>query len=78
MLGKNAKWEKFCLSPSVKGKLFRQFHKTLQQLQADFLAFLRVKLRGENIIAPDGTPRNYCVGAAMRQIAQRPPRFDMK
>jgi hypothetical protein len=33
--------------------LFRQFHKILQQLQADALAFLRVKLRGEDVVAPD-------------------------
>jgi hypothetical protein len=35
-------------------KLFltlRQFHEIFQQLQADLLAFLRVKLRGVNIAA---------------------------
>lgn len=40
---------------SHPGKLtFRQFHEIFQQLQADLLAFLRVKLRGINIVAPDG------------------------
>ncbi len=33
---------------------FSQVHEVLQQLQPDFLAFFRVKLRGENIVAPDG------------------------
>jgi hypothetical protein len=31
----------------------RQCHKILQQLQANFPAFLRVKLRGENVVASD-------------------------
>src|ERR1035441_5955364 len=31
-----------------------QIHKILQQLQADLLAFFRMKLRGINIVAPDG------------------------
>ena len=45
---------------------FRQFHKILQQLQADLLAFLRVKLRGENIVAPDGRRKGAAVIRARR------------
>lgn len=39
----------------------RQFHKILQQLQADLLAFLRVKLRGEDVVAPDGGCKGIAV-----------------
>ena len=39
---------------SGEGLAVGQLDKVLQQLQADFLAFLRVKLRGEHIVAPDG------------------------
>ena len=76
-----------------------KFHKILQQLQSNLLAFLRVKLRGEHVVAPGYMADNisrilgcemvainqfglsiliYRLGAAMRQMAQRPPRFDMK
>ena len=41
-------------------------HKILQQLQADLLAFLRVKLRGENIVAPDGRRERFAVVRARR------------
>ena len=44
----------------------RQIHKILQQLQADLLAFLRVKLRGENIVAPDGRRKGVAVIRARR------------
>ena len=40
---------------------FRQFHEILQQLQADLLAFLRVKLRGVDIVAPDGRRKAVAV-----------------
>jgi len=45
---------------------FRQFHEIFQQLQADLLAFLRVKLRGENIVAPDGGSKAAAVIRAGR------------
>jgi hypothetical protein len=38
-----------------------QFYKIFQKLQADALAFFRVKLRGENIIAPDGGRKRRAV-----------------
>src|SRR5277367_4747597 len=40
---------------------FHQFHKVFQQLQADLLAFLWVKLRGINILAPDGRRKGVAV-----------------
>src|SRR5258706_12016224 len=40
---------------------FRQFHEIFQQLKADLLAFLRVKLRGVNIGAPDGRRKGATV-----------------
>ena len=43
--------------------MVRQIHEVLQQLQADFLAFLRVKLRGENVVAP------HCTDAATNASA---------
>src|SRR5208282_4693853 len=46
--------------------MFRQFHKIFQQLQADLLAFLRVKLRGVDIVAPDGRRKGVTVIRARR------------
>src|SRR3984957_2738920 len=45
---------------------FRQFREIFQQLQADLLAFLRVKLRGVNIVAPDGRRKGVAVIRASR------------
>ena len=41
--------------------LFGQPNEVLEQLQANFLAFLRVKLRGEDIIAPDGRSEDFAI-----------------
>ena len=41
--------------------LSRQRRKVFQQLQADLLAFFRVELRGENIVAPDGRREVHAV-----------------
>jgi len=45
---------------------FRQLDKIFQQLQADLLTFLRVKLRGVNIVAPDGRRKVVAVIRARR------------
>src|SRR3974390_1249685 len=56
------------------GSVFRQFNKIFQQLQADSLAFLRVKLRRKNIVAPDGGRKGLAVfrargdNAAIRRL----------
>jgi hypothetical protein len=42
-------------------RCFRQFHKILQQLQADILAFFRVKLCGKNIVAPNRRRKRFAV-----------------
>ena len=36
-----------------------QFHKIPQQLQSDILAFLRMKLRRENVVTPDGRSEGF-------------------
>src|ERR1035441_10353886 len=38
-----------------------KFHEVFQQLQADLLALLRVKLRRENVVAPDGRRKGVAV-----------------
>ena len=48
---------------------FRKLDEIFEQLQADFLAFLRVKLRGENIVAPDGRREIISVIRARRDDA---------
>ena len=40
---------------------FRKLDEIIEQVQADFLAFLRVKLRGENVVAPDGRGEVFAV-----------------
>jgi len=45
---------------------FRQLHEIFQQSQADLLAFLRVKLRGVNIVAPDGRCKGVAIIRARR------------
>lgn len=39
--------------PSV-ATVLREFHEVLQQLQSDFLTFLRMKLGGEHVVLPHG------------------------